>query len=292
MKCPACGTENADDAAFCGECGYNFSPENIMNTLDENVSDNAENEKNKYSKHSKKSPKPRRSKKKDAVSDAADESGGGKNRQKRLRVKIILIAIVIIAAVVGIIILLSMFSSTEGEKVLKNVPIGRNVEYAESKIDREFTKVSRYDAVNALGEFDFICEPDSGLRVEGAHFPEWAVTVSLAADETIEQVYYYDFSALQKNWKGHHMNAEIPLTSIEYGMSEKAAERKMGFKPYMIIKDIDNTATYIYRYYYSDDITGNDVVCNYYVVFNDADGSVKDVYSENLDYCGFMLGVN
>lgn len=280
MKCPKCGKDNPEGSAFCGECSYDFSSDSIMNALEETVPE----EKNPQKESKKHRPSVKKVKN---TQDSTEDK-----KKSKLKLKIILAAVAVAVVAAAIIILLVLFSSTEGEKVLKNVPIGRDIAYAETKIDRSFTTVSKYDALNVLGGFDSVCESDSGLRVEGTHFPEWAVTVALAEDDTINRVAYYDFSVLQKSWKGHHSSDELTSAFIEYGMSEKAVERKMGFKPYTIIKEIDNTVTYVYRYYYSDDVTGNDAVCNYFVVFNDVDKSVKDVYSTRIDYCGFMLGTD
>ncbi len=281
MICPKCGKENSEDAAFCGECGYDFSSDNIMNALD-----NGDSESEKPSSKKEK----RRSKKE------KDKRNNGENtdnkKSKKTKVKVILVAVAVIIVVIAVAVLVLFFSSTEGEKVLNNIPIGRDVAYAESKTGRNFTTVSKYAAVEDIAAFDNICEADSGLRVEGIQYPEWAVTISLAEDKTINKVVYYDFSQLQKNWKGHHSNDEIPLARIEYGMSEKSVERAMGFKPYTIIKEVDNNVTYVYRYYYSDDVTGNDVVCNYSVVFDDANGSVKDVYVSIVDYASVIINAD
>ena len=276
MKCPNCGFENEEGAAFCGGCGEDLSSENIMNALDESA-------KQTDAKAEKRSGKKKKRKEK-----AAD---GGDAAVKKSKVKPVLIAaaVIIVLAAAAMFVLMNMPS--EGEKVLKNVPIGRNLAYAEAKTETDFTKVSKYDAVNKLDDFDDICEGNLTIKIEGVSFPEWAISVSLANDETIDRVTYYDFSQLQKNWKGHHSSKKIELTAVEYGMKRKAVDRALGFTPYSIIKGIDNTVTNVYRYYYSDETSGNDVVCNYCVVFNDVDESVKNVYVNELDYIGFMTSV-
>lgn len=278
MKCPKCGFENEDGAAFCGGCGEDLSSENIMNALDESA-------KQTEARSAKKSGK----KKKQRKDKAAD---GAEKVEKKPKVKAILIsaALLLVLAVAAMLILMNMPS--EGEKVLKNVPIGRNLAYAEAKTEETFAKISKYDAVNRFGDFDNICEGNLTIKVEGVSFPEWAIAVTLAKDETIDRVTYYDFSALQNNWKGHHSAEKIELTAVEYGMKRKAVDRALGFTPYSIIKGIDNTVTNVYRYYYSDETTGNDVVCNFCVVFNDVDECVKNVYVNELDYIGFMMSVN
>lgn len=268
MNCPKCNAEIEDGAVFCGNCGYDISSDNIMNTLEENASKTEQ--KKKALKLKKK--------------NKTEEEPAKKTNWKLIAVIVI---IIVIAAAIGAAILL--LGSTEGEKVLKNVPIGRDIAYAETKTDKDFTTVSKYDAMKDINSFDSICESLTGIKIEGTYLPEWAVAVSTASDGTIDRVTYYDFSQLHKTWKGYRAKGEIKTTEIEYGMSEKAVERKLGFKPYTIIKDIDNTSTYVYRYYYSDDVTGNDVVVNYSVVFNDIDGNVKNVYTSTIDYNGFMF---
>lgn len=269
MKCPKCGAEVKEGAAFCEACNYDLSGDNIMNTLDE--------DKDKKKKKEKKA-------KKEKV-EKSDEGG------KKISVKVVLIAVALMIIVMTVWVLISLFSSTEGEKIMNNIPIGRDIAYAESKTGKTFEPVSKFDAMPQISEFSNICESDKGLKIEGMHLPEWAVAVSVGGDKTISRVAYYDFSQLQKSWKGCKKSAEIPESIIEYGMPEKAVERAMGFRPYTIIKEIDNTSTYVYRYYYTDESTGNDVVCNYYVEFSDLDGSVTDVYIKELDYGGFMLTV-
>lgn len=276
MKCPNCGFENEEGAAFCGGCGENLSSENIMNTLDESAK--------KTEKDSAKKKKQKKNK--------AEAAEGGEKAAKRNKVKAVFIAAVILVLIAAAAMLVLMNMPSEGEKVLKNVPIGRNLAYAEAKTETEFLTVSKYDAVNELGDFSNICEANLTIKIEGVSFPEWAIAVSLANDETIDRVTYYDFSQLQKNWKGHHSPKMIDQSVVEYGMKRKAVDRALGFTPYSIIKGIDNTVTNVYRYYYSDEATGNDVVCNFYVVFNDVDESVKNVYVNELDYIRFMISTN
>lgn len=264
MKCAKCGFENVEGAIFCGQCGEDLSSDNIMNTLDEN----AENVKKKSKK---------------------EKRNNGEKSKKN--VKAIVIGCIAAVAVVAGAIAIMLNLPSEGEKVLKNVPIGRDLAYAEAKTECDFNEKSKYAAIEDVTDFDNICEGNLTIKVEGVSFPEWAIAVDLANDETINKVVYYDFSQLQKDWKGHHCSEKIDQSIIEYGMKRKAVDKALGFTPYSIIKEIDNTVTNIYRYYYSDEATGNDIVCNFCVVFNDVDESVKDVYVTEVDYIGLITSV-
>ena len=273
MKCTSCGFENEEGSAFCGGCGADLSSENIMNTLDDSAK--ATEAKPKKVKNAKK------------VRAVSEDKAA-----KRKKFKTVLIIVLVLIAIAAVVILVLMNMPSEGEKVLRNVPIGRDLAYAEAKTETDFTEVSKYEAVKQLGDYDSVCEGDMTVKVEGVAFPEWLIAVSLADDNTIERVGYYDFSQLQKSWKGHHSANEIDKSVIEYGMKRKAVDRVLGFTPYSIIKGIDNTVTNVYRYYYSDSVTGNDVVCNFCVVFNEVDESVKNVYVNELDFIGLMTAAD
>lgn len=270
MNCPKCNSELEEGAVFCGSCGYDISSDNIMNTLEEHAS------KTEYKKKNQKKKK----------NDDTEEKP-----KKNIKWKLIAAVVIIIVIAVAIGAAIMLLGRSEGEKVLGNVPIGRDIAYAETKTDKDFTTVSKFEAMKKINSFDSICESLSGIKIEGTYLPEWAVAVSTGDDSTINKVVYYDFSQLHKSWKGYRTKGEIKITEIEYGMSEKAVERKLGFKPYTIIKDIDNTSTYVYRYYYPDEATGNDVVVNFSVVFNDIDGNVKNVEASAVEYTGVIFSV-
>lgn len=264
MDCPKCKAVVENGAAFCTHCGYDFSSDNIMNTLD-NGSEKASSEK----------------KKKDKKTEKADEKT---KKRKVFIIRAVLVTAAALLVVGAVVFIASLIKSNEGINALDDIPIGRDLAYAESKTGKDFVLISRHNAVKEICEFDGIIESEKAIRADGVNLPEWAVTVELGEDRSIVKASYYNFTALQDSWKGSFSSEEIPVEAIEYGMTEKDVEKKLGFKPYVVIKDIDNTITYIYRYYYTDTLTGDDVVCNYGVIFNDVDGNVKDVFVRETDY--------
>ena len=279
MVCPKCKNEMKDESAFCTKCGYDFSSDNIMDALD---ADKKEEKKNKKEDKKEKKLSLFKGKKKDDGSD---------KKRRSFIIKAVLIAVAAIAVVVGVLLIISLVSANEGRKILNNIPIGRDLAYAESKTGKDFVLISRHDALQVICPFDGVYESENAIKAEGINLPEWAVTVSIASDNTINKASYYDFSQLQSTWKGQSCAAEIPITTVEYGMTDKEVEKKIGFKPYAIVKEINNTVTYVYRYYYEDNLTGNDVVNNFYVVFDDVDGNVADVFAENIAYTEVLMSV-
>lgn len=274
MNCPKCGAEIPDDAAFCGNCACDISQ---ALTEQKCAEDKTEPEKKKTALRF--GGKKKKSDKKDKP----------ENNKKLLR--IVIAAVVVIAIVAVIIYVLSVFSVSAGEKVTRNVPLGRDIDYVETKAGVDFTTASKYASLKNVASYDYVCESDNGIKIDGIHLPEWTVMLGLSGDKTVNRVVYYDFSQLQKSWKGDQHKEEIASGTVIYGMKESAVGKALGMKPYTIIKDIDNTSTYVYRYCYPEAETGNTIVCNYFVVFDDIDGTVKDVHSSVIDYCGTMLKV-
>ena len=89
---------------------------------------------------------------------------------------------------------------------------------------------------------------------------------------------------------GEKTAAKIEVSSVQFGMKLKEAERAVGLKPYTIVKENkDNIVKYAYRYHYTDEATGNNCVMNFYIVINDANGQVENVYDEQLDYLNLIF---
>lgn len=281
MDCPKCKAVVENGIAFCTHCGYNFSSDNIIDTLDKTAVDNKE----KKVKEKKEKKSLFNFKKK---TEKTDENA---KKRKLIIVRSVLITAAVLIVIAAVIVIASLIKSNEGIKTLDNLPIGRDLAYAESKTGKDFVLISRHTAVADICEFDGIYESEDAVRCEGVNLPEWAVTVQFGEDQSISKASYYDFAVLQNGWKGQYCADEIAIEAIEYGMTEKEVERKLGFEPYVVIKDIDNTITYIYRYYYTDTLTGDDVVCNYCVIFNDIDGNVKDVFVREIEYKHVMMRI-
>lgn len=215
-----------------------------------------------------------------------------KNKKKKFkRFKLILIIAVIAIVVAAILYLIALFNSGEGEKLAKKIPIGRNIEYAEKQTGVTFSETSQYNQLEKILDFDYVYECNKSVKISGVTLPEWVIMITKNPDGLIETVTYYDFAQLQKSWKGYKTNKLIENTDVQYGMSALEVKNALGVKPYYIETGIDNSVTYVYRYYFVDPETNNDVVMNYYVVFNDVNDSVKLVYSKEIDFTAYLLRV-
>ena len=266
MICPVCGADIPDGSVFCENCSSKIVAEPKS---EENTKQAKDNKKGKKTK----------------------KTDGKKFKPNGKAIKVAAAAIVIVLLIAGIIFVLLKFSTTEGEKITQSVPIGRDIDYAETKAGVDFTTASKYSALKSVDKFDYVYEADHSIKIDGIFLPEWSVMLSEGDDKTISRVAYYDFAQLQKSWKGNLQKAEIPSGTVIFGMKENAVDKAVGMKPYATIKDINNTSTSVYRYCYPEAETGNIIVCNYFVVYNDVDGTVKDVHSSVIDYCASMLKV-
>lgn len=279
MKCPECGNDINDNDVFCGSCGAEI--------LTNSDSAGETSEKDGGSAAAEIVPKKKRS------SKSKGEKGNGR---KKFITVVRIIGIIAVIAVIAIIIVCVVMSvqASAGRKIFDSLPLGRDIDIIESQTGTAFIsgESSAYGALNHIADYDYICESEKNVNVGGVELPEWAVLLKKGGDSTVNEAVLYNFHIIKHNWMGSKAAANIDTSSIEYGSTIKNAERKLGLKPYTIIKEsTENTSTYVYRYHYTDGETGNTVVKNFYVVVSDVDGQVKDVRDEQVDYLKMILRV-
>ena len=277
MRCPECGFEVAESDVFCGSCGSELveSADKAAAVKEQPEQDELETKKSKPKKGEK----------------------GKKKKISGINLKTILIGAGVVLAIVIIVIIIVYVSASvkaaKGRKVFDKVPLGRNADMIESVTEEVFVsgEGSPYGALNYIADYDYICESEDSVEVDGINLPEWAVLLNKDYSGNINKATLYNFSVLKRSWMGEKKDSKIDSSVIEYDMKLKAAERKLGLKPYTIIKENDgNTSTYAYRYHYTDNASGNTCVMNFYVVVDDSDNQkVKYVYEEQLDYLNLIL---
>lgn len=286
MRCPECGGEIGENEVFCPSCGAEqFGvPERTAEPDVFDVLEETENESGGKNK-----------KKKIKNKDKSNSSKNQKGRKQKLIViaRIAGIAVLLALAVLLIFIAAGNISAAKGRKIFDNVDLGRDADIIRSKTKADFLegKVSSYGAVNHISDYNFICESEKSVNVDGIQLPEWAVLLKSDGDGSVNEAALYNFSVLKHGWMGARTAERLEPSTVEFGMTAKAAERALGLKPYTIIKESkENTSVYVYRYNYIDSESGNTCVRNFYVEVSDVDGKVKSAYDSQLDYLNLILG--
>ena len=263
MKCPNCGFEIDDNDVYCQHCG--------MEIVEVSQSEGDGKESNKK----------RRSNK-----------GDGEKNKLSLILKAAAAAAAVVLLIIIIVSVTVSVNASKGRKIFDKIPLGRDAAIIGSETGAAFLtgESSEYSVVNYIADFDYICESEKSVTVDGIRLPEWAVLLRENFSGSIEEAVLYNFSILKHSWMGEKTAAKIEASSVEYGSKIKTAERALGLKPYTIIKESsENTSTYVYRYHYTDNESGNNFVMNFYIVVNDVDGKVVDARDEQLDYLNLIL---
>lgn len=280
MRCPECGGEINENEVFCPSCGaelFGVPQEPTEAEIHEAAETDTENAGKKKGKNKKSAPKNGRSKKQKLI----------------IGVRVAGIAVLLALVAVLIIVAANSISASKGRKIFDKVPLGRNIDIIESETGADFLegKVSGYGAVNHISSYQYICESETAVNVDGIQLPEWAVLLQSDSDGSVNEAAIYNFSVLKHGWMGARTAERIEPSTVEFGMTAKAAERALGLKPYTIIKESkENTSLYIYRYNYTDSESGNTCVRNFFVEVSDVDGKVKSAYDGQLDYLNLILG--
>lgn len=270
MKCPECGVEINDNEVYCPKCGAEIILGDMTDDIrQEDTQDIGDTKKQKRNNKDKK----------------------GKNRLI-IVLRIVGAAVVIALIIILIVYIVGVTKSAAGRKVFDGVPLGRDIEYVSTQTGVEFLsgESSEYGAVNYIADYDYICESEKSVTVDGIMLPEWAVLLRENSAGSVDEAVLYNFGRLKHSWMGSRTAEKLETASVEYGMTIKSAERALGLKPYTIVKEsMENTSIYVYRYHYTDDESGNNCVRNFYVEISDVDGKVKNVYDEQLDYLNLIL---
>ena len=305
MKCMKCGTENPDGGMFCSNCGEElYTGENVSDkdkTLADSSKDGKKPKKKSFelkSLNTKKKKKPA-PKNEELPADGEASSAEPKKKAAKKPFKnpkniIKLVAALIAAALVAVlaVCIVSWVSGGKGLRIAEKVPIGRNIDYCRKETAEEFPGTSAYPQLKTVASFNYVCEDSKSVNISGIKMPKWAVLVSTGTGNTISQVEYFDFSQLSDGWKGRKSDILLTKDSISYGMDEKTVKKTVGFDPYYIKKTADNRSVYCYRYYIIDNETGSERVYNYFVEFNDVNGTVVNAYDTEINYVNYVLGIN
>ena len=271
MRCPECGYEVAENDVLCRSCGAELTESVEKAAPEQDV--------------------PLESEKKKIKNSTGEKKKNSVNKRKLILIAIAAAVVILIIVIIIVSVVVSV-KAAKGRKVFDKVPLGRNVAMIEAETGEVFTngESSPYGALNYIADYDHICESEKSVDVDGINLPEWAVLLSENYSGNIDKASFYNFSVLKYSWMGEKMAAKIESSAVEYGMKIKSAERSLGLKPYVIVKENEgNTSTYAYRYHYTDSVSGNNCVMNFYVVVDDSDGKVKDAYDEQLDYLNLIL---
>lgn len=272
MICQKCGTECPDGNIFCEACGAELDAP----VLPENIDSKGRVKKQKMKKQ--KAEKPRRSPEERAAFKKKLRAAG--------------ICLVVIAVIVLIVMLVGRIGANKGYNAAQSIPLGRNVEYAESESGLVFETTSTNTLINSMASFDYVCLSDKTVKVNGSEQPRWAIMLTVNEDNIITDVEYYDFSQLKINWKGRKSADMLTAESLEFGSNIRNVNKTLGMNPYYIKRSVSNDSIYCYRYYYTDEAEGFDHVYNFYVDFSDVEMTVRNVHYSEVNYAAAILNAS
>ncbi|MBQ5329778.1 MAG: zinc-ribbon domain-containing protein [Oscillospiraceae bacterium] len=277
--CKKCGAECPDGNIFCEKCGKELE----VNILPDNI-DPQGNVINR--EETKETPRGRKTPKVPVKMTEAQKAA----RRRTLRILGIILAV--IAVCILAVTVYNTTGSQKGFNASQKVPLGRNVEYAESETGLKFTEKSANGMINTMTDFDYICVSEKTVKVSGSEQPQWAIMLSVDSDGMINEVEYYDFSQLRVNWQGRKMAEMLDENYLTYGMSIKNVNKSLGMKPYYVKRNVSNDSLYCYRYYFTDEKAGYDRAFNFYVGFSDTDLSVRSVEYSEIEYAKVILNAD
>lgn len=253
MNCPNCEARVADGAQFCPNCGYDFE------SIDENRLEGKEKKKKAPFKLSAKT-------------------------------KIIAITVIIVLLIWLVFFILVLVGGNKGEKTARKLAdgIGNSVFDVVKGIDYAFLTHEDVspDFLNEIEKYDRLCKSDEDVKISGVHVPEWVIYCVLDSKDSITSVKYYNFSVIEKNWKGAKVDSSINIDNFEKGMTIAEVSDILDFEP-LSIEYFDDKTVYGYRYYCLD-IDKNERSYLITAEFNES-GRLSNISSEENKFITFFL---
>ncbi len=208
---------------------------------------------------------------------APTEGGSAKKRKFRPSRRLIAAIVLTLAVVIAVIIGVNQYRKwrNDGERYAQNLSeqIGVSPKTAEKYAKLKLSDASAFPYINMVMEqkgYSYVYESSETVSVSGVAIPEWVVLITVD-NATVSEVVYYDYKELGKYGNGTRTKDHVSATGIVSGMDSALVQEYTGFAPLCTRYEKDVTTEY-YKYYYTDQNTGN-VVC-YVLTVEYAEGAV------------------
>lgn len=281
MKCPNCGCNMGSATKFCTSCGFDFSAppvEEPQIDIDENkkTEDSKENTENDSSSKKKK----HRHRKKEKKSESSEKKP--RVRFISARTGMIIAIIVILFAILAGVFAMVVIGRGNGKRVYDklNSKLGSTVTSAEKSAGIELMRNSNYKFIPNIEDFNYVYECENTVLINGVHIPEWAIFCTEDKGGILSTVKYYNFSVMRNNPNGSKSDSHIDFQTMKNtGKTKSNLDSELSITPFVTISSDDGTVKYVYKYYYTD-IESHDEISYYATITFDSDGGISDVYEK------------
>lgn len=170
-----------------------------------------------------------------------------------------------------------------------NLNIGKSISKIEKTTKVEFNQSASNDVLSNLIKFNYIAEPTVTTKVCGKSLPKWVAYAKVNKSGDTTQFTIYDFTILEDSILGVKVK-EPPQTDTLIGTSDDILIDTLDIKPYIYLISQDGSKQYVFRYYYNDSTSFNDVSVQM-VINIDTNGTVTDVSTNEINFISDVLSI-
>lgn len=194
-----------------------------------------------------------------------------------LNKKILIIVLVVLLVAVSIVVYIYVSKNSMNMVTDKLTDsLGKSISYVEKSTHLTALKSSKYELVNSLQQdYSYILQPTLTTSICGKTFPTWSAYISMNSSKMITKYTIYDFRILSRNILGSKTGGKIDTSNL-IGYSEDTLLEYLNIKPYIRQMVADGTKTLVFRYYYHDEST-DDNVCIQVIAKLDGTNRVQDI---------------
>lgn len=226
-----------------------------------------------------------------------NHSGNNVRNRKKKKYKVRLsqkgLATIVVFVLVILVIVITLVSSfinkNNVDKVSNelNLNMGKSISEIEKTTKIEFNQSASSDILSNLIKFNYIAEPTVNIKVCGVSLPKWVAYAKTNKSGNTTCFTIYDFTTLKDNILGMEVKEHIETETL-IGTSDDLLKDTLGINPYIYIILEDSSKQYIFRYYYQDSISTDDV-CIQLCVDVDSNGTITNVDEATVDFITTVL---
>lgn len=221
-------------------------------------------------------------------SNSSGKKKNNKKKSKRRRLSQRGLTSIIVTILILIVILITVISSSSNANNITKITDRLSTCVGSMSVEeiKKSTRVTFYQSasnelLSNISKFNYVAENTTTTRVCGTKLPKWVAYAKTNKSGIVTQISVYNFTIISDSILGTNVDNYIVTSS--FIDSNEGILDSMEIQPYITILNEDGSKRKIFRYYYRDENSKNDVSVQITVDI-DTNNNITDVYECNLNF--------
>lgn len=221
-------------------------------------------------------------------SNSSGKKKNNKKKSKRRRLSQRGLTSIVVMILILIVILITVISSSSNANNITKITDRLSTCVGSMSVEeiKKSTRVTFYQSasnelLSSISKFNYVAENTTTTRVCGSKLPKWVAYAKTNKSGIVTQISVYNFTIISDSILGTSVDNYIVTSS--FINSNEVILDSMEIQPYITILNEDGSKRKIFRYYYRDVDSKNDVSVQITVDI-DTNNNITNLYECNLNF--------